>query len=89
MRAPLFALAFATVALLPLAVHAQAVAPERQRSVNVSGYAEVQATPDRAHVSAGVVTQGAPATTAHRPAHRRLSGWQYGDRAGARSCQAR
>ena len=64
MRAPLFALAFATVALLPLAVHAQAVAPERQRSVNVSGYAEVQATPDRAHVSAGVVTQGATATAA-------------------------
>ncbi len=60
MRAPLPALAFAAILALPLAVQAQ-TAPERQRTVNVSGYAETQATPDLAHISAGVVTQGATA----------------------------
>lgn len=65
MRAPLFALALATVAALPLAAQAQSMAPpERPRTVSVSGYAEIQATPDRAHVSAGVVTQAATAAQA-------------------------
>ena len=63
MRAPLLALAFAAILALPLAAQAQ-TAPERQRTVNVSGYAEIQATPDRAHISAGVLTQGATAAVA-------------------------
>ncbi|NQV81248.1 MAG: SIMPL domain-containing protein [Alphaproteobacteria bacterium] len=45
----------------PLAV-AQTAAP--LRTIAVSGYAEVQATPDRAQVSAGVVTQGQTAAAA-------------------------
>jgi len=56
MRSLLFAFALATIATLPMATQAQPAAPERLRSVSVSGYAETQATPDRAHVSAGVVT---------------------------------
>lgn len=65
MRAPLFALALATLAAAPLAAAAQTAAPpETLRTISVSGYAEIQATPDRAHVSAGVTTQTATAAQA-------------------------
>ena len=47
----------ATMVGLPFAVHAA----ESARMISVSGHAEVAATPDRARVSAGVVSQAATA----------------------------
>lgn len=64
MRVPIFGLVLVLVAH-PLASQAQTSAPmERPRTVSVSGYAETPVTPDRAHVSAGVVTQAATAAQA-------------------------
>lgn len=52
------------VALTLLTAIASAHAAEVPRTVAVTGYAELQATPDRAQVGAGVVAQGATAAEA-------------------------
>lgn len=56
MRTLLIALVV-TIVALPIAAHAA----ELSRTISVSGHAEVAATPDRARVSAGVVSQAASA----------------------------